>query len=136
MFQVFIVLGALFILPVTVVGQTLVDIYGIVKDARSNELLPNVMITIPGTEVKVVSDARGRFRMVNNSPGMLLAIFADGYKMQFRNFLPGKMYYYEISLKPGKKEKNKSQSILVQKNEYVSLGSPTKSKNDSLRTVQ
>jgi hypothetical protein len=124
----------LFFLPVKLPAQTLVNIYGVIRDTKSQLPLPCVTVTLPETKISVVSDARGRFSMVNNSPGMLLAISVEGYKTAFLNFLPGKMYYCEISLQPNSDSKGKVLSKPAGINRSIDRISTVKATADSSRT--
>ncbi|OOQ60338.1 carboxypeptidase-like regulatory domain-containing protein [Mucilaginibacter pedocola] len=102
-------------LPSKLNAQNLVDIYGIVQDARSQAALAGVRVTVADTMIDTVTNEQGKFHLTGNFEGILLVIDNEGYKTQLRNFRVGKTYFYPIYLKPLGRRQNTSDTNNITK---------------------
>src|SRR5688500_1065965 len=52
-----------FALPATLVAQGTRTVTGVVVDAESGAAVADVLVTLPGTDIRAVTDPEGRFRV-------------------------------------------------------------------------
>jgi hypothetical protein len=80
-------------------GQNTI-VRGVITDAQTNQTLPFVSVSFPGTSIGVNSDKDGKYQISTNKLNTQLKFTYVGYKAVTRTIITGKDQIFNIKLQP------------------------------------